>query len=110
LEHPERYDGQHLVVEGRVAEVCQAMGCWIVLQDGDRTMRVTFQDHAFFVPKDSAGRIARVEGTLALRDVPVAEARHYMEDAGRPADAAKITAPGRALTRVASGVELRSAD
>jgi len=38
--------------------------------------------------------------------VPVEEARHYLEDAGRHAEAAAIVAPVPSFTLVASGVEL----
>lgn len=107
LHHPELYDGKRVVVEGRIDEVCPIKGCWMVLRDGDKTMRVTFADYAFFVPKDSAGQVARIDGVVARRVVPVDEARHYLEDAGKHDEAAKITAPVEQLTMVASGVELR---
>jgi hypothetical protein len=109
LAHPERYEGQTVVVEGPVAEVCQVKGCWLVLRDGERWMRVTFKDYGFFVPKDCVGRAARIEGVFTVKKVSVAQARHYLEDAGRHEDAAQVTAPVETPTLVASGVELRPA-
>jgi hypothetical protein len=107
LEHPERYEGKTIVVEGSVSEVCQVKGCWMVLGEGERWMRVTFKDYAFFVPKDAAGGTARVEGLFTVKKVSVAQARHYLEDAGRHEEAARVTAPVATPTLVASGVEIR---
>jgi hypothetical protein len=106
LHHPELYDGKTVLVEGTIAEVCPIKGCWLKVVDGERSMHVGFKDYAFFVPKDSAGRTVRLHGVVAVRDMPVDEARHYLEDAGRHEDAAKITEPVRELTMVADGVLL----
>ncbi|MBK8979732.1 MAG: DUF4920 domain-containing protein [Planctomycetes bacterium] len=106
LQQPESYDGKRVLVEGTVAEVCPVKGCWMVIRDGEQSMRVTFKDYGFFVPKDCAGQTARIEGVFAICEVPVDEARHYLEDAGRPEGAAKITQPVKQLTLVADGVEL----
>lgn len=67
--------------EGRITEVCQNKGCWLVLADGDRYARV-FSGHAFFLPKDTSGR-AIVHGVLGERTVSEAFARHLAEDSGR---------------------------
>jgi len=107
LKAPEKNNGKVVVVEGLVAEVCQNKGCWMTLQVEDKEMRVRFKDYAFFVPKDSAGKTARVEGVFEYKDVPVEEARHYLEDAGKKDEAAKIDAPVKSYTFMASGVELR---
>lgn len=106
LAAPERYDGATLRTEGAVAEVCAKKGCWMTLGAGERQMRVTFQDYGFFVPTDSSGARVRVEGVFRIEETPVDEARHYLEDAGRHAEAAAITAPVRSYTLVATGVEL----
>lgn len=66
-----------------VNEVCQKKGCWMILADGSSTVRVTFKDYEFFVPKDIAGRSVVVEGTLQKTVLTQDEARHYAEDAGK---------------------------
>lgn len=106
LATPERFDGETLVLEGTVSEVCVKKGCWMTLASGAREVRVTFQDYGFFVPLDSAGTQVRAEGQFAIREVPAEEARHYLEDAGRHAEAAAITGPVPSYTFVATGVEL----
>ncbi|MDQ5857335.1 MAG: DUF4920 domain-containing protein [Acidobacteriota bacterium] len=80
--------GQTLAVKAPAAEVCQNKGCWIVLTEGARSIRVTFQDYAFFVPKDIAGKTVVVEGVLSRKLLSADEAKHYAEESG-----AKSTAP-----------------
>lgn len=67
--------------EGRVTQVCQNKGCWLVLAEGDRHARV-FSGHRFFLPKDTTGR-AIVYGTLGERRLDEGTARHLAEDAGQ---------------------------
>jgi len=106
LAAPERHDGATLIVEGTVSSVCPKKGCWMILGAGEREMRVTFQDYGFFVPLDAGGALVRAEGRFAITEVPVDEARHYLEDAGQHAEAAAITEPVKSYTFVATGVEL----
>ncbi len=110
LADPAAHDGKTVRLEAQIDEVCQAKGCWMTL-DGDAgpsDVRVTFADYAFFVPKDIAGRPVRVEGTFEVREVPVDEARHYLEDAGKPEEAAQITEPQRGYRIVATGVGVQA--
>ena len=72
--------GQTLAVKGPAAEVCQNKGCWMVLTEGPRSIRVTFQDYAFFVPKDLAGKTVVVEGVLSRKLLSADEAKHYAEE------------------------------
>lgn len=106
LHHPEMYDGKTVVIEGTITEVCPKKGCWMMLRDGDREMRVTFKDYGFFVPLDCAGTKARIEGAFSITETSVEDARHYLEDAKKFDEAAKITAPVKTLSLVATGVEL----
>lgn len=64
---------------GRIAQVCQAKGCWMMLEDDGRTARVMFGDHAFEIPKDSVGR-AEVHGVLSSRQLTPAQIKHLEED------------------------------
>lgn len=69
---PQRYSG-------RITEVCQAEGCWLVLEDNGQTARVMFKDHAFVVPKDSSGR-AQVAGVLSRKELTPEQVAHLKED------------------------------
>ncbi len=64
---------------GRIVEVCQAEGCWIVLEDNGRTARVMFADHAFVLPKDTVGH-AEVHGVLSRRQLTPEQVTHLQED------------------------------
>lgn len=96
-------------VSGTVESVCQMKGCWMKVKMEDGTsMRVTFKDYGFFVPKDIAGKTVVFEGTAKLKTTPVAELRHYAEDAGKSkAEIEKITDPEKAVTFVADGVVVK---
>ena len=54
----------------------------MVLTEGARSIRVTFQDYAFFVPKDIAGKTVVVEGVLSRRLLSADEAKHYADESG----------------------------
>lgn len=71
-------------------------------------MRVRFKDYGFFVPLDSEGSEAIIEG-IAYRDtVPVDELRHYAEDAGKSEEEiAAITEPEVNVRFLAHGVLLK---
>jgi hypothetical protein len=109
LEQPERYTGQTLRVEGHVRRACTKMGCWMELAESAEndapSCRVIMKGHAFFVPTDSAGSSARVEGTLDVRRIDAAQVAH-MESEG--AEFKRKAADGSAeeLRFVANGVEL----
>ena len=93
-------------VTATVADVCQAKGCWMTVKlDNGETMRVTFKDYGFFVPKDISGKTVVFEGEAKMKTTPVSELQHYAEDAGKSKEEiAKITEPKRELTFVANGV------
>ncbi|GAB3954185.1 hypothetical protein GCM10028805_39200 [Spirosoma harenae] len=93
-------------VEGTVESVCKVKGCWMKLKTSEgQTMRVTFKDYGFFVPKDIVGKTVVVEGTAETSVTPVADLKHYAQDAGKSKEEIeKITEPEKALTFVADGV------
>jgi len=82
--------GQTLAVRAPAAEVCQHKGCWMVLTEGARSIRVTFRDYAFFVPKDIAGKTVVVEGVLSRKLLSADEAKHYADESR----AGATTTPG----------------
>ncbi len=72
--------GKSARFSGRITQVCQAKGCWMVLEDDGQTARVMFGDHAFALPKDSSGR-AEVHGVLSRKTLTPAQVQHLQEDA-----------------------------
>ena len=101
------YAGKTIKIEGKVKDVCQNKGCWLVVTDGEREMRVTFKDYGFFVPKDSADREVILEGTVAKKTLSEGAAQHYAEESGKKTDPASIKGPQETVTMVATGVELK---
>ena len=101
-------EAMKIKLKGEIAEVCQMKGCWMTLGTGDgETIRVTFKDYGFFVPKDAAGKKTVIEGEAKMETVDVATLKHYAEDAGKSKEEiAAITEPETKLTFVASGVEI----
>ncbi len=90
----------------KVLDVCQAKGCWMVVDLGNNeTARVKFKDYAFFVPKNIKGKEVIINGKAFVDEIPVEELRHYAEDAGESADKiAQITESKRANSFLADGV------
>jgi hypothetical protein len=83
--------GQPARFSGRITQVCQAKGCWVLLEDNGQTARVMFADHAFSVPKDSAGR-AEVHGVLSRKQLTAKQIKHLEEDSkGLPVSPVEYT-------------------
>jgi hypothetical protein len=101
--------GANIKLKGEIVEVCQNKGCWMTVATGaNQTIRITFKDYGFFVPKDVAGKTTTFEGELKLETVDVATLRHYAEDAGKSKEEiAAITEPETNYTFVAVGVEIQ---
>jgi hypothetical protein len=93
-------------VEGEVSAVCQAAGCWMTINlDNGETMRVTFKDYGFFVPKNLAGTKVVFKGIPEVTETSVSDLRHYAADAGKSQEEIlKIMEPEITLTFVADGV------
>lgn len=106
-----KYDDKDVKLTGRVSGVCQSKGCWMKLttnEPGAPSVRVTFKDYGFFVPRDSMGKTAIVEGRFKVKTLSVAEAQHYADDATKAGQAPpkKITEPQHEFSIVATGVEM----
>jgi len=78
----EAYAGTPRRFSGRITEVCQKEGCWMMLEDDGQAARVMMHDHAFAVPKDASGR-AEVYGVLSVEELSKEAAEHLAEDAGK---------------------------
>jgi hypothetical protein len=102
---PDAWAGKTVRTEGPVSAVCSQRGCWMTLKSGEKSVRVTFKDYGFFVPKDGAGSMATVEGVFKVATIPEATAKHYAGETpgGKPE---AIKGEQKELSLVASGVEL----
>lgn len=95
-------------ITGKVAEVCQAEGCWIKLQKADgTTLLVRAKDHAFVMPKDIAGKMVVVDGEASVKEVSEAMRKHLAEDAGKSKEEIeKIKGDSREIVFAAKGVKV----
>jgi hypothetical protein len=109
LAEPDKYKNQPVIVEAEVRKACTKKGCWMELAESlDKTAqgcRVTFKDYGFFVPIDSAGSHARVQGTVTSELVAASYVKHLEEEG---AHFPKKNPDGTAdeVRFVATGVEL----
>src|SRR5690606_1931777 len=94
--NPEEYLGKTVLVEGKIAAVCQNMGCWmeIVDEEGEK-IRVKVKDGEIIFPKDGAGKTALVEGEVYKIEMDEEEARefyvHMSEQTNQELDSSRIT-------------------
>ncbi len=109
LAKPQAHDGKTVLIEGQVRKACERKGCWMELaasgEDKAPGVRVTFKDYGFFVPLDSAGSQARVEGVVKVAELTESRAQHY-ESEGAIVPRGTDGKP-REVQLVATGVELR---
>lgn len=96
---PGAHAGKPQRFSGRITQVCQKQGCWVVLEQGGESARVMAKDHGFAVPKDATGE-AIAYGVLEAEPVTEEHARHLVEDDGAKAPAA------RELRIVATAIEI----
>jgi hypothetical protein len=106
LSKPADSDGKTVQLEGKVRKACSRKGCWMELAAGDKGpgVRVTFKDYGFFVPLDSAGSTAKVEGVVKVAALSDETAKHY-ESEGATVPRGKDGKP-QEVQLVASAVEL----
>jgi hypothetical protein len=100
---PTQYTGKFVRLTGTVDQVCPRKGCWLRLKgqgDGE-SLFVKFPDpeEGRLIPMDAVGKKAIVEGTVRVREIPEATAKHYAEESGAtPEQLAKIVGPQKQIT------------
>jgi hypothetical protein len=99
-------DSVQVKISADIQECCQKKGCWMKVDKGDgSSMRVSFKDYAFFVPTNSAGKKAIMDGIAYYQVTSVDELKHYAHDAGKSkAEIDSIKEPKKELVFEAKGV------
>jgi hypothetical protein len=95
LAHPDDYTGKTVQVKGKIAEVCQMMGCWMdLVGDGGQKIRIKVNDGEIVFPKDASGKTAVAEGrftkTVLTREQTVAQAQEEAKEMGRKFNPASV--------------------
>lgn len=105
LANAENVNNSVVTVRGVVAEVCQAMGCWMVMTDGSTSVRAT-TGHNFFLPKDISGKEVLITGTFKMTEISEDDAKHYNEESSNPKNEAEIVGPQKVMEIDATGIEV----
>lgn len=96
---PADYVGKTVQVRGKVAEVCEKMGCWMNLVDpaSNARVRIKVKDGEIVFPKEAIGKMAVAEGKFVkielTREQALEQAKHEAEENKKPFDPSKITGP-----------------
>jgi hypothetical protein len=98
--------GKTVFVSGVVERNCTTKGCWMQVAPapGEKGVRVTFKDYAFFIPLNSKGMTVKAVGTIVTRQHDRDQVDHLEAEGAalyRNADGSATE-----VTLVASGVEL----
>ena len=111
LANPSKYAGKPVTVSGVIVRNCKMEGCWMELAPAKeaKSVRVKFKDHKFFIPLNSAGALAKAEGTFEVKTLSKEEVEHLMKEDGAKFD--KVNADGTVteISFIATGVELTGA-
>ena len=103
IDNSDDYLDQQVLVETRIAKVCQKKGCFFVATEGASSARISFKDYSFFIPTDAGGKTVRLLGVFSRTAVSKEQAEHYASDLGE-SDAPANT--GFEYSIVASAVRL----
>lgn len=78
LAKPDEFAGKAVKLSGQVTRACSKKGCWMELREKPEQagVRITFKDYGFFVPLDSAGASAVVEGTVKVEKLSADHVDH----------------------------------
>ncbi len=105
-EKADKFNGKTVKLKGTIKDVCQREGCWLVLTDGEREVRVSMKDHKFTVPKDSGNKSVIVEGVIEKKTITEDMARHYAEESAGKIDPNSIKGPQVVIAMAATGVRI----
>lgn len=99
---PSKFGGKTVRTTGVVTAVCKSMGCWMEIGDDKGLAHIQMAGHSFFVPRDSNGHHAVVQGKVLTEAAPTC-------GDGCRDDAAKQAAAGAKVAKIeieATGVVL----
>jgi len=84
MAEPTKYSAKTVQVEGVIVRSCKKEGCWLEMADkiDGKSVRVTFGDHKFFIPLNSAGMKVKAQGVFKTRVLPKDHVDHLINDDG----------------------------
>ena len=111
LSDPTKYADKTVAVEGVIVRSCKKEGCWMEMaaKDGGKSVRVTFGDHAFYIPLNSSGMKVRAQGTFKTKTLSKEHVDHLINDDGAKFDNRNADGTVTEVLFDATGVELTKA-
>lgn len=105
---PEKYAGKMIAVEGVIVRSCKKEGCWMEMaaKEGGRSVRVTFGDHAFYIPLNAAGMKVKAQGTFKTKVLSKEHVDHLIHEDGAKFDNRNADGTVTEVAFDATGVEL----
>lgn len=84
LKEPMKYADKVVTVEGVIVRSCKKEGCWMEMADkvDGKSVRVTFGDHKFVIPLNSAGMKVKAQGVFKTKVLPKDHVDHLINDDG----------------------------
>ena len=79
IEEHQKLVDKEMIFTGKISKVCQKAGCWMMLETNGVIARVDFNNHSFFIPKDTHGQ-AEVFGVLHSKTLSDEKRKHLEED------------------------------
>lgn len=98
----------NIKLSGEIDAVCQMSGCWVDIKMGDgNPLYVTFEEEAFTLPKDVAGKQVIVEGLAKKEIITVDYLKRQAKSEGKSQEEIDaITEPQVEYNFVARGVQI----
>jgi hypothetical protein len=109
LKDPAKFTDKTVLVEGIVVRSCKMEGCWAEVAENkdSKSVRIKMKDHAFFIPLESAGAKARVEGTFQVKTLTKAMVDHMIQEDGAKFENRNADGTVTEVSFEATGIELK---
>ena len=109
LKDPSKFVGKSVLVEGVVVRSCKSEGCWAEVAENkdSKSIRIKMKDHQFFIPLQSAGATARVEGTVQVKTLSKEQVDHMINDDGAKFPNRNADGTVTEISFEATGIELK---
>ncbi|MFL6469012.1 MAG: DUF4920 domain-containing protein [Pyrinomonadaceae bacterium] len=108
LSEPTKFADQKVAVSGVIVRSCKMEGCWMEMaeKEGGRSVRVTFGDHAFFIPLNAAGMKVKAEGMFKTKTLTKEHVDHLINEDGAKFENRNADGTVTEISFDATGVEL----
>lgn len=108
MKNPAKFADKTVMVEGVIVRSCKKEGCWMEMaaKEGGKSVRVTFGDHAFFIPLNAAGLNVKAQGVFKTKTLSKEHVDHLINDDGAKFDNRNADGTVTEVSFDATGVEM----